>query len=510
MLSHEMMDKVYAGVMKGKHRKTDPTSLTFMIKNNKEYYLAECCKMLEERKFKPSKPRESLRIDKGSGKLRLIQAPRLWPDQFVHWVIMLQLQPIFMRGTDAWCCASIKDRGTLYAKNFIEKRLDNSLDETRSPKKRVTYKYRYCLKMDIRKYFAHVDRDILMDKLRHIIKDEEILALCKSILDSVPGEGIPLGYYTSQWFANFYLQDFDHYMREVLMPKYGLDIYIRFMDDMLLLGSNKRKLEQIKNEISEYLFTLKLELKPDSVVIDLHESEVSFIGFNFTYGKTTIRENIVNNTVKAINRCRGKKYRITNLISLNSYHGWFKYSDTKQLYKKLGGNHELDLVNLRKLYAKKRIEDIKSGKATAHIEIENRIRNLKDAEEHNDRVLVRYYPNKDEARIVARSNYQFPDEAEYQAKKIREAEERAKIKKENAKARYRRKQAKKHAKGIFDYNPTAEIHFSGRPAKEVRREYNQNIKDNSNIEKLARMEADGQTKYIPNNPPARRSVQPKV
>lgn len=483
MLSHEMMDKVYAGVMKGKHRKNDPTSLAFMIKNNKEFYQAECCRMLEERSFKPAKPRESIRIDKGSGKLRLIQAPRLWPDQFVHWAIMLQIQPILMRGMDKWCCASVKDRGTLYAKNFIEKCLDDSIDDRRKPRDRVRNKYRYCLKMDIRKYFAHIDKDILMDKLRHVIKDEEILTLCKKILDSAPGPGIPLGYYTSQWFANFYLQGLDHYLREVLMPKYGVEIYVRFMDDMIILGSNKRKLRYLKNEINTYIHPLNLELKEESSVIDLHKDEVSFIGFNFTYGKTTIRENIVTNMIKAKNRCYGKKYKIKNLMSLNSYHGWFKYSDTKQLYKDLGCNHELDLEHLRRLLSKKHMEDLKSGALTRHLDIEARIRDLKVTEEHNDRVLVRYYEEKDETRIVARSNYQFPDEDEYQAKKRKQAEDLAKQKKENARARRLRKQAKKHAKGIYDYNPTAEIFFDDRPAEVVRAEYNRNIKMNDDLER---------------------------
>lgn len=484
MLSHEMMEKVYSGVMKGKHRKTDPTSISFMIKNNKEYYLAECCRILEERLFKPSKPRESIRIDKGSGKLRLIQAPRLWPDQFVHWSIMLQLQPIFMRGMDAWCCASVKGRGTLYAKDFIEKCLDDSIDDRRAYKDRVRFKYRYCLKMDIRKYFAHIDRNILMQKLRNKIKDEEMLDLCQKIIDSVPGEGIPLGYYTSQWFANFYLQEFDHYLREVLMPKYGVTVYLRFMDDMIILGSNKRKLRMLRAEINAYLNTINLELKPEEI-IDLHEKEVTFIGFNFTYGKTTIRENIVNNMVKARNRCygHGKKFTIKNLMSLNSYYGWVKHSDTKQLFKELGCNHSHELRHVTEMLNKKKIESEASGEAFKHLEIEERIKDLKAAEEHDDRVLVRYYPNQDEARVVARCSYQFPDEEEYQAKKRRQAEELAEQKKKNAKARYLRKQAKKHANGVYDYNPTAEIFFGDRPADVVRSEYNENIRINDEIER---------------------------
>lgn len=122
----ETCQKAYAGVMKGKHRKFDPTSIAFTIRNNSDYYIHETGRILYEHKFKPSKPHEFLRYDKGSHKLRKIQAPRIFPDQFVHWAVIIVLMPYLKRGMDHYCCASVKGRGTSYAKDALEKALDDS------------------------------------------------------------------------------------------------------------------------------------------------------------------------------------------------------------------------------------------------------------------------------------------------------------------------------------------------------------------------------------------------
>lgn len=149
MLTRHTMEEAFRGVMKDKKQKDNPNSLSFMMKNNKEYYIADAADILNRRAFKPRKPKEAYRYDKGSGKLRHIQAPILYPDQLIHWALMTVLrEPVFLKGMDHWCCASVKGRGILYAKNFLEKKLDNSLNDRKSIP--VEKQYKYCLKMDIR------------------------------------------------------------------------------------------------------------------------------------------------------------------------------------------------------------------------------------------------------------------------------------------------------------------------------------------------------------------------
>ncbi|MCB5607984.1 RNA-directed DNA polymerase, partial [[Ruminococcus] gnavus] len=70
----------------------------------------------------------------------------------------------------------------------------------------------------------------------------------------------PLGYFTSQWFGNFYLKALDHYIKEELRAEH----YMRYMDDMVILGKSKKKLHKIHAAIETYLNdNLDLEIKGD-------------------------------------------------------------------------------------------------------------------------------------------------------------------------------------------------------------------------------------------------------
>ena len=73
------------------------------------------------------------------------------------------------------------------------------------------------MKLDIKKYYPSIDKEILKSKFKNIFKDKELIWLLNIIIDSE--ENIPIGLYTSQWFANFFLTDLDHYIKEKLKIK---------------------------------------------------------------------------------------------------------------------------------------------------------------------------------------------------------------------------------------------------------------------------------------------------
>lgn len=472
MLSIRVASEAFDGAMRDKKFKHRPGSIAFMLYHNRDYYIAEVGRILETESFKPKKPRESIRLDAGSGKERHIQAPALFPDQIVHWCVMLVLQDIFLKGMDTWCCASVKGRGTLYAKNFIERTLDNSQGITgRDAPER---KYKYCLKMDIRKFFENIDRRILIDKLESKIKDPKMIKICSDIIYSVPGQGLPLGYYTSQWFANFYLQSFDHYLREVLMPKYGVDFYIRYMDDMLIMGSNKRKLAQLKGEISQYLHdNLKLELKNTTRIFSIAECPIDYIGFRFSYGKTVLRKNILHRARGANERLYNGKFHIKELRSSMAYNGWIQNTDTKQYRAQhMQGSVYLERKKISEFSKIERLETLASERYKRTIRIEEDIINLRQETELGDGVvLIRHYPDRhDQVRVVARSRYRFPDQDEYEEELRKAAEEKANKKKKKHKK-------KKHKPGET-YRAPAERYFAEEGMEEIyARDYNQNIKD---------------------------------
>lgn len=311
-----------------------------------------------------------------------------------------------------------------------------------------------------------------MNKLAKITKDKEFLDICSKIIYSVPGTGLPLGYYTSQWFANYYLQSFDHYLREVLMPKYGMDFYIRYMDDMVILGPNKRKLNSLKNEIDEYLRKeLKLWLKPNSSIFSVKDMSIDFIGYKFNYGYTTLRKRIINHLKLANDKLYSGKFTIKALSINNAYHGWLKSSKTRNYEaNNLKGNRSIERLKYKELVNNQR-DEYENSKTKLHTDrITQEIINLKITESGNDSVLVRYYQSTNSVKIVSRSVFRFPDEEEHRLAKIQE-EERLKAEKEA-----RKKNKPKRYNSKTGYYPSAEIYTSNNGAAYTKRLYNEEIR----------------------------------
>lgn len=175
--------------------------------------------------------------------------------------------------------------------------------------------------------------------MSRVIIDEKFLKLLFEIID-VTERGLPLGFYTSQWLANWYLQDLDHYIKEQL----GAVHYIRYMDDMVIFGSNKRKLHEIRKCISDYLANnLGLTLKENWQVFRFdyirkgkhYGRFLDFMGFRFYRDRTTLRKSIM---LKASRKARaiGKKEKATvyDLRQMISYLGWIDCTDTYNFYLK--------------------------------------------------------------------------------------------------------------------------------------------------------------------------------
>ena len=135
----------------------------------------------------------------------------------------------------------------------------------------------YILKCDISKFFANINLDILKIKIRTRIKDKRALKIIDTILDSY--ECLSIGANTSQALAIFYLNDFDHFVKEKLKIKK----YVRYQDDFLLYHESKEYLKYCHNEIIKFLEKEMLQLNKKS---RLHKSTDNFIflGRN-KYGK---------------------------------------------------------------------------------------------------------------------------------------------------------------------------------------------------------------------------------
>lgn len=130
----------------------------------------------------------------------------------------------------------------------------------------------YILKGDVKKFFASIDHDVLKEKLMRRIKDEEALKIVFDIIDSEE-IGLGIGNMTSQILAIFYLNDFDHFVKEELKIKY----YVRYQDDFLLFHESKEYLKECLEKVKEYLKNEKLELNSKTRIYN-NKSNFIFLG----------------------------------------------------------------------------------------------------------------------------------------------------------------------------------------------------------------------------------------
>ena len=258
-------------------------------------------------------------------KKRTIIVPAV-DEQVIHHMTVNILKPIFMKSMYEHSYGSIPERGSHKGMKRIRKWI-----------RKGGRNIKYCLKMDIRKYFESIPHDILNAKLEKIIKDEKFLALVEEIV-RITKVGIPIGFYTSQWIANWYLTELDHKIKE----EFGAVYYVRYMDDMVIFGSSKKSLHKIRVQIEEYLSShLGLTLKDnwqifrfDYIRDGKHYGRfLDFMGFRFYRDRVTLRHTIFLKAKRKAKRISKKgRANIHDARQIISYMGWFKHSDTYGAY----------------------------------------------------------------------------------------------------------------------------------------------------------------------------------
>lgn len=194
----------------------------------------------------------------------------------------------------------------------------------------------FVLKCDIKNYFASIDHEVLFGMISKKIKDPEVLRLIKLIIASTPDPGIPIGNLTSQIFANLYLNELDHYIKE----KMGCRCYIRYMDDLVFFDNNRDKLDQIRDEIKTYLSKLKLTEHSDKCRIYQAEKGADFLGYKiFPDYKIIARQNI-----KRVRKRMKGYFKLLNaglitrkkiLDSIKSWLGFAIHADSYNARRKL-------------------------------------------------------------------------------------------------------------------------------------------------------------------------------
>ncbi len=212
--------------------------------------------------------------------------------------------------------------------------------------------YRYVLKMDIQQYFPTIDHDLLKEKLQRRIKDARVLALLDRIVESspqstaepyyFPGDdlltpldrrvGIPIGNLTSQFFANLYLDDFDQYIKQALKVR----PYLRYVDDMVVLGDDKGRLDEIRAAVRERLASNRLRLHPRKANVSPVADGLNLLGYIIYPARRRLRSDNGHRFARKF-RDMAKAYQMGRLewsrvvASTQSWIGHAQHADTDGL-----------------------------------------------------------------------------------------------------------------------------------------------------------------------------------
>ena len=195
----------------------------------------------------------------------------------------------------------------------------------------------YILKMDVTKYFQNIDKDILFSILKRKILDKDLLWLTKEIIYSNEGKkNLPIGNYTSQMFANIYLNELDQYVKKEL----GIKYYFRYMDDSVLLVSSKEEAKYCLEKIKEFLYyKLELTLNKKTQIFKSKQG-VNFCGYKINEYRLKIRDKGKRKLKKKVKKLKYmiKNGEITSIEAkkyLCGHIGYIKIANTWNLENKL-------------------------------------------------------------------------------------------------------------------------------------------------------------------------------
>lgn len=254
-------------------------------------------------------------------KERVIMIAPFFPDRIVHHCIINVLGRYWTNFFIANTYACIKGRGIHKCMEDVHTALIIDRKGTR-----------FCLKIDIKKFYDNIDHAALKRIIRYTIADEQLLRLLDKIIDSNgKNKGLPIGNFTSQYLANLYLAYFDHWVKEelakIVMKRFGVKIYYyRYMDDMVILCADKEALHFVLDMMGLYLGgELKVEIKSNWQIFPVDARSIDYVGFKQNHYGILLRSGILKRFYKKFHRTINK-YEIKDETDIKHFfpseYGW--------------------------------------------------------------------------------------------------------------------------------------------------------------------------------------------
>ena len=320
-LTYEKLMEAHNKSKKGKCRKTE--LIKFNLKQ--EEYIMWLYKALKDGTYKHGGYTEFYVREP---KLRKIEKSR-YIDRIVHrWLADNFLLKYFVTQFIFTSYACIKNKGMHRAAFYVQ-------DCMRKAKRK--WNEYYILKTDVAKYFDSIDKEILLSILKRKIKDEKLIWLINEILYSQPRKkGIEIGNYTSQIFANIYLNEVDQYIKHKLKIKY----YVRYLDDSVLIVKTKEEAKIALEKIREFLDE-KLELRLNNKTqIFKGKQGVNFCGYKINEYRMKLRDKGKRKLKRKVKVLKSlvKKGKMTSKEAkkyLAGHIGYIKWADVYNLSNRL-------------------------------------------------------------------------------------------------------------------------------------------------------------------------------
>ena len=293
------------------------------INKDPDRYLYQLQDMLKNKTYHTSQYVNFLKVE--SPKERLISKLPYFPDRICHWALLQVIEPILLRNFIADTYSAMPNRGIHYGMKRLLRDMRND-----------PVGCKYCLKLDMKKYYPSINHTILKQKYARLIKDKDLLWLIGEIIDSTEGDtGIPIGNYLSQYSGNLYLSGFDHWIKEVKRVKH----YYRYMDDIVILSDSKEQLHELIRDIKAYAHQeLRLNVKENWQIFPTFVRGLDFLGYRFFRGYILLRKTTYQNMRKKLRTLRkkverGRKMNFHEWCSISSYNGWLTHCNSYRLYK---------------------------------------------------------------------------------------------------------------------------------------------------------------------------------
>lgn len=363
-------DNLRRAIHEAAKRKTKRHEVQVVLANE-DKYIRRLQKMLTNGTFTPHVGNPSYVRDGSNNKMREIHKPIFFPDQVIHHALIQAAEEVFTTPQYRYSLGSVKGHGTAEAVKVMEKWMQNDRAGTK-----------YGGKADVRHFYANISHRRLKRKLARKIKDTRWLNVAFLIIDAYGKfvgkakkkvkSGLPFGLFTSPHFANFFLTDFDHFVKEKLHVKK----YERYLDDLQFFDSVKKRMHRILEAMKLALRSIELWMKNNWQIIRIKTIDgkgkiYQALGFRFERGKDSIRIGLrksalldITKLARQIGEKREKKEpigyhqaasmlsRLGELKPATLYHVYEKYVkdnvDKKQL-RRIVSKHDRRLNNVAKI-----------------------------------------------------------------------------------------------------------------------------------------------------------------